>query len=706
MPRSSQTTGAQTTGSSRTNESLRAASDTAASVQAASDTASRSLSQEVDSIYRRRRRFGLRRRSVLAVSVLVAVVLLMAGLVLLFFAHDHLEREARRQARSYAALATPEICQAFSTYHRSGSSKLRYLLIETARLDRSLRFIEIFDTEADSLYRLEVPDELVEITAEDEKRLADAGFELDDALRETIRGLEPKAWGRTDGVPVAEIRYVVAQPYVEDWGRHRLSVVFGFDERFVTETTHGFMRRLALVMALGLGLAVSCAYLLAGQSLRPLERLIRGARILSKGRLDHRIELESKDEFEVLAATLNHMAELLSGTVGKLESSNRRLEDFNQELQELDRVKSDLLANVSHELRTPLTAIGGYVEAMSAGLLGDVSPVQDDALVVMDRNIHRLRDMIDQLLSYSRLDAGQMELEMRPFDVEAVARHVAEAVSAARGEAFELDVQIDGPLPEVWGDAARISQVLENLLTNAAKFSPPDRAVELRLRAVGEGVEITVRDHGIGIPEDLQKRIFDRFFQVDAAANRAFGGMGLGLAIVKEIVELHHSEIQVDSRPGEGSAFRFHLPFSTERTGWIATAEGRRLLLIDDDGPGVQRLCRHLSTVGWTVSTAAGVEQGSILARREKPDVILLDRLLPDGDGFDLVSRLRNDEVTRDIPIVLFTVRPERGLGLRLGATDYWVKPLDGEEVERRLNHLMGRLQSSPDDAGGTVGPA
>ena len=639
----------------------------------------KSLSESVDSIYSSRKRFGLRRRSVLAVSALVAFVLLAQAAVVAVLGHSQIVADARDRARSFATLAVDPICNAYFTYHDSGASKFRDLVRETVDLNRDLLSLEIFDTEGRRLFAYD--------RETGERPVTDDGFTMDGRLLQAVHGLEQVAWANSAEFN-DEIGFVVAQPHVEDWGRHRLSVVFGFGERFVQRAAIQLSRWLVFLALLGLALGIACAYLLAGQSLRPLERLIRGARELSKGNLRHRIELESGDEFEVLGATLDHMAKLLSGTIHDLESSNKHLGAVNAELQELDKVKSDLLANVSHELRTPLTAISGYTEALSAGLLGEVTAVQRNSLAVVDRNIQRLRGMIDQLLSYSRMDSGRIELEMRPFDVAAAAGHVGEAVQAARGAELKLQIQIEDPLPEAFGDAARITQVLENLLTNAAKFSA-GKPVTLRVSEVSEGISVQVIDHGIGIPEAYRQRIFDRFFQIDATSRRQYGGMGLGLAIVKEIMEMHHSEITVTETPGGGSTFGFILPRSTERTGLIPVQGGSRVLLIDDDAQGVQRITGRLVSQGWTVLTAASGEQGSSVARRERPDVILLDRLLPDMDGFDLATRLIQDARTREIPVVLFTVRPERALGLRLGVADYWIKPLEPEEVQTRLERLL-----------------
>ncbi|MCG8456160.1 MAG: ATP-binding protein, partial [Holophagales bacterium] len=196
-------------------------------------------------------------------------------------------------------------------------------------------------------------------------------------------------------------------------------------------------------------------------------------------------------------------------------------------------------------------------------------------------------------------------------------------------------------------------------------------------------------DRGIGIPEEHQQKIFDRFYQIDASSRRQYGGMGLGLAIVREILDACHSPIRVESRPGQGSTFSFVLPLATERTGYLPTQGEGRALLIDDDAAFVQPVAAALAARGIHVQTAASVEQGSILVRKLQPDVILLDRLLPDGDGFDLAARLKQDPATRETPLVLCTVRPERRLGLSRGADAYWVKPIPAEEVAERLAALV-----------------
>jgi signal transduction histidine kinase/CheY-like chemotaxis protein len=626
------------------------------------------------------RRPGIRRRFIVAISLLVALVLAAQAAVVLLFGYQDLQRTIEQRAAAYATLAVEPISDAFVKYHESGHSKFQELVASVIDLNPDVDELAIYDIDQKVLWHSS------RLDGDAQRRPRLLLESPDGRLPDAVRGLELRSWHEGGAGP--QRHFVVVAPYVEEWGRHQYSVVFRFGYASLRAAIFEMGWRVLLLGLFGLALGVACAVVLSRQSLRPVERLIRGAQELARGHLGHRIELRSGDELEVLGATVDQMAALLEKTIADLETSNRRLATMNQELQELDKVKSDLLANVSHELRTPLTAISGYVEALHAGLLGALGPGQKEVLAVVGRNVGRLRGMIDQLLSYSRIESGRLQVEMRSFDLEAAARLVVEAVRAAHGRQHEVKIEPHEDLPEVYGDASRISQVIENLLTNAVKFSPPGSTVDLRLRVVGDGVEVRVRDRGIGIAPEVHDKIFDRFYQVDATSKRHFGGMGLGLAIVREILELHNSRIVVESRPGEGASFRFALPIAAERTGLVPTATAPRVVFVDDDAVFVQRASTLLGEAGYVVHGAATAEQGLALIYRLRPDLVVLDRLLPDCDGFDLLKQLKDDAKTRALPIVLCTVRKEKALGLRLGAADFWTKPIDGATLVERVKAL------------------
>jgi signal transduction histidine kinase len=532
-----------------------------------------------------RRIRSLRLRFVLAIATLVALVLVANSLVLALANRPHLREDLENRAQAYARLSTAQVCNAYETYYASGYSKFREIVQDKMQLEPDLARLAIYDTGGRVLFdSRELGNELgepVEPVDRDRGQRRDrrAGVDRDDRrqapaaagerLLAAVQAMAPSAWQAEGGGA-----YVVVAPYVEEWGRHRYSVAFTFSYDSLRLAALAAGWRIFWLSAGSLALGVAIAILLAAQSVGPIEVLTRGAQDIADGHLSRRIELATGDEFGVLAATFNQMAEKLARTISDLETSNRTLGQMNLDLQQMDRMKSDLLANVSHELRTPLTAIQGYTEAMDEGLLGDVTGQQRDAFKVVQRNSRRLMGMIDQLLAFSRLDvpdalgsneAGGARLERTAFDLAEVAAQVVGSVRAGNGAARDLRLEApsDGDgLPPVWGDPGRIAQVLENLVTNAVKFTSAGGEIRVRLSRCGEEAEVAVADRGIGIPAAARARIFERFYQVDTSSTRAYGGMGLGLAIVREILAAHGREIRVESEEGKGTTFRFTLPLA------------------------------------------------------------------------------------------------------------------------------------------------
>jgi signal transduction histidine kinase len=529
---------------------------------------SRSKGAPVQTIRSLRVRFGL------AISALVALVLLANGLVLALASRRQLREEVERRAQAYAQLSVGPICNAFETYYASGYTKFRELLRETMRLNPDLARLAIYDTGGRVLFdSSELQGELIAAPQAAATAGADSnaaagsapgsGSESAADFLHAIKGLGLSVRRDSDhGKPV----YLVVAPFVEEWGRHRYSVAFYivYDSLQVAAKAAGW--RIFWLSAASLALGVFIAVLLSSQSIGPLEILTRGAQDIADGRLERRIDLPTGDEFGVLASTFNQMAEKLALTISDLETSNKTLGQMNLDLQQLDRMKSDLLANVSHELRTPLTAIQGYVEAIDEGLLGAVNGDQHDALKVVRRNSLRLTGVIEQLLGFSRLEAGVAKLAFSAFDLGEVAAHLVGSVRAGRGAELNLRLEVEPGLPLVWGDSGRVSQVIENLVTNAVKFTPAGGEIRVRLRRAGNEVEVVVADRGIGIPRSAQSKIFDRFYQVDTSSTRPYGGMGLGLAIVRETLAAHEREITVDSEVGAGTTFRFTLPLAGVQT--------------------------------------------------------------------------------------------------------------------------------------------
>jgi len=245
-----------------------------------------------------------------------------------------------------------------------------------------------------------------------------------------------------------------------------------------------------------------------------------------------------------------------------LAGSNRSLADSNDELRDLDRLKDEFVALVSHELRTPLTSIIGYVRLLVRGRAGPVPQEQRELLGVVERNALRLLRLIGDLLLAAKADAGKLELEPEDLDLDVlVAECVESAQPAAQNRGITLGVEVGGEVP-VYCDRARIVQLLDNLISNAIKFSLEGGRVEVRVAPKGSAATIEVADSGIGIPADEQGRLFDRFFRASTATGLEIQGSGLGLSVVKTIVELHGGTVEFSSDEEAGTTFLVTLPLA------------------------------------------------------------------------------------------------------------------------------------------------
>ena len=229
------------------------------------------------------------------------------------------------------------------------------------------------------------------------------------------------------------------------------------------------------------------------------------------------------------------------------------------ELRRLERVRRDFVANVSHEFKTPLTAIQGFAETLLGGALDDKTNRRRFVEIIRD-HAWRLARLTDDLLKLSRIEAGRLELELRPIRVEALVNGCIETVRfKAEAKGLQIHVQLPDGLPPVRGDGVQLGEVLQNLLDNALQYTPSGGQIDVTALSNGNETTFTVADTGIGIPESELERIFERFYRVDAARSREAGGTGLGLAIARHIVDAHGGRIWVESAVGQGSRFHFSI---------------------------------------------------------------------------------------------------------------------------------------------------
>ena len=275
--------------------------------------------------------------------------------------------------------------------------------------------------------------------------------------------------------------------------------------------------------------------------------------------------------FAVLFGALGTMRANRDQRIHKLLESeisrSSQLAQMNARLTEVDRLKTEFLANVTHELKSPLVTALGYTDRILGRHLGEINERQSKGLDVSKRNLLRLRGLIDEILDFSRLEAGVVKIDAKPMDLRTP---IILAVENTNLRAKEHNIEVNTQMPEgptlVLGDAGKLTQVVTNLLDNAIKFSPPSSTIEVELHAAGDTVRLSVADHGSGIPADVLPRLFNRFSQADGSLARPHGGVGLGLVIVKKIVELHHGKVSIESQLGAGTRLQVEIPKCTAAT--------------------------------------------------------------------------------------------------------------------------------------------
>lgn len=430
-----------------------------------------------------------------------------------------------------------------------------------------------------------------------------------------------------------------------------------------------------------------------------------------------------------LEQTVTERTGALQARERELAAQNALLEAQAKQLQALDRAKTRFFANVSHELRTPLTLTIGPLEDLRAEVGEDARVAR--WLDIAQRNARRLLRLVNQILDVAKLEAGEMRLAPRRFDVAPFVRALV-AAFAPVADRKQLQLHVQGPTSiEGLFDADALEKILTNLVSNAVKFTPDGGRVLVTLDsapATGADataqLEVQVADSGTGIPAEQLAHVFERFYQVDERQTRLQPGTGIGLALVKELVELHGGTITVASDV-RGTVFTTRIPYQavsvagasparltdremadlalTPATGqWMGPqvteqdiepvgADVRTLLIIDDSSDLRAYVRSHFAD-RYRVIEAADGDAGFAIATRELPDVVLSDVMMPGRDGHALVRDLRANPDTDFLPVILLTAQADgeqRIAGLEQGADDYVVKPFEMRELELRVRNLI-----------------
>jgi signal transduction histidine kinase/CheY-like chemotaxis protein len=395
---------------------------------------------------------------------------------------------------------------------------------------------------------------------------------------------------------------------------------------------------------------------------------------------------------------------LLSDELARTMRESLQHQTALQQRKQLDTLKDEFISTVSHELRTPLTSIHGALGLLSSGKGGHVDEKAGNLLRIANSNTERLVRLINDILDLERMESGRAPLQIRRLELrEVVAQSVETMRSMAEKSAVMLEIQPEPAEMQIAfdGDPDRIQQVLTNLLSNAIKFSPRDGMVSVSTASDGENLVLQVVDAGRGVPVDKLETIFDRFGQVEASDARQKGGTGLGLAICRSIVAQHGGTIWAERNDttgkGPGTTVILRLPrySSVEQTEALPAASEGSILVVDDD-PIVRNVVReHLRRNGYTVIETASGEEALEVVGKQHVDAVLLDLCMPGMSGWETLERLKKNEQTADIPVVVLSVLSPATRTPDVPTTQGWVqKPFHETllltEISRALHPTSG----------------
>jgi signal transduction histidine kinase/ActR/RegA family two-component response regulator len=445
----------------------------------------------------------------------------------------------------------------------------------------------------------------------------------------------------------------------------------------------------------------------------------------------------SNAELEAQANELNEKAKLLEVKNSEVELASRSLEEKAEQLQLISKYKSEFLANMSHELRTPLNSLLILSKMLSDNPDGNLTPEQVKFAHTVYSSGNDLLGLINEILDLSKVEAGKMPIDPKEFRlkdvqdyVEQTFRHVAEQ------KELGFEIKLEGEVPEMMDtDVTRLNQILKNLLSNAFKFTEAGK-VTLTIQPSYKlpkfsvpGLEpnepliaFSVRDTGIGIPQEKQRLIFEAFQQADGTTSRKYGGTGLGLTISREIARLLGGWIEVESAPNAGSTFTLylpkrylgvdapHLPVIADEKAQAseqmaeevipdlpvdANFIGKKILLVDDD---IRNIFAINSVLEKRQMKVVRAENGKVAIQKleENPeiDLVLMDTMMPEMDGLTATQEIRKINRFRQIPIISLTAKAMKGdreKSLSAGSSDYVTKPVDPEKLLAVIHHWLNK---------------
>jgi len=414
-------------------------------------------------------------------------------------------------------------------------------------------------------------------------------------------------------------------------------------------------------------------------------------------------------ELQSQTAELTALNEEFQQQSHELKAQNLALEDQRIQVEEANRLKSEFLSNMSHELRTPLNSVNALSRVLMVQAKEKLSTEELNYLSIIERNGKHLLSLINDILDLSKIEAGRMEVIEGEFSVNTMVETILDSLAPiAREKGIGLETDPTPNLPWMVSDESRVFQILQNIIANAVKFT---EIGQVRVKTYMENQDIVcirVQDTGIGISTRDLDGIFEEFRQADGASTRKFEGSGLGLSIAYKSATLLGGDIHVDSIPDQGTTFCIYLPLRYQGPAPVPGSptvppasplepvynEAATILAVDDDPKILSLISGALTKGGYNCITAGSGREALDLAKTHKPAAITLDILMPDMDGWEVLSELKKDLATKEIPVIIVSVSHDRATGFALGAVGYVTKPIGKETLLTQIKQLFTTLPS------------